>query len=559
MQPLSPQEMLYYPAVFQKIDQDQDGVVPSGETGQWLQQLVLSSVTDPNAAGPLFALMWEISTNMPLASRHPMAPVQPQEFFLMMRSMACIQNGATPQTLKQMVAAHTGTPLPTFGAITFETLCPDAAAQSAQASAPAQEAFAAPASQFQEPPPQPVPQPVTEAPQATPSFSNESLEEWSMDLEEWGDHQFTFRNADLDGDGKLSGGEAAPLLSRSGADRSVLHKVWTLVDQDSDGFISSSEFCAGMHLSFAASKGRALPSQCPQSLLVRPSDGPKKPSVDLNSLNTGLGNASIGASLEDAPLPPLGGDVSSNFGQPQANAFGQPQGFGQPAGGAFGQPQQQMPASNDAFGQPAGGAFGQPQADTGAFGQPAGAAFGQPQQNSDFGSFGQPQQPAGQGDGFGAFGQPGNSQVESSPFGQPQADTGAFGQPAVSNAFAQPQSDTGAFGPLPTSQHVESSPFGQPQGEGSAFGAASADSGAFGQPAEGRRYSLEDAVANLESEEQEAAGVCMQEGWREAACIQEGWREGGLMPGWETMWAMYDTPLLALLGSTVRAPWPIHC
>ena len=75
-----------------------------------------------------------------------------------------------------------------------------------------------------------------------------------MDLEEWGDHQFTFRNADLDGDGKLSGGEAAPLLSRSGADRSVLHKVWTLVDQDSDGFISSSEFCAGMHLSFAASK-----------------------------------------------------------------------------------------------------------------------------------------------------------------------------------------------------------------------------------------------------------------------------------------------------------------
>jgi len=301
------------------------------------------------------------------------------------------------------------------------------------------------------------PEPPTSLPAS--AFSDDNLEDWSMSLDEWTDHQFTFRNADYDGDGKLNGHEAAPILTKLGADKMQLRHIWTMVDQDSDGFISSKEFCAAMHLAGAAANGRPLPSSLPVQLTVRPDSSPKakRAAEPIASLEQGVGSLGLGQQLEDAPLPPLGATADTGaFGQPQQqNAFGQPQ------------QQQQQPQDTGAFGQPQQqNAFGQPQQQQ---------QFQQPQ---DTGAFGQSQQQN-------AFGQPQQQQQ----FQQPQ-DTGAFGQPQQQNAFGQPQQ--------------QQQQFQQPQ-----------DTGAFGQPQQnefGRQdsQSLEAAVAKLEAqptEEEQAAQI----------------------------------------------------
>ena len=131
--------MEYYPKIFQKIDTDGDGQVPSGECGQWLQNVILQLKSDPAIAQPLFAVLWQLSTGTPLEQTNPTAPVQGPHFFNMMRCVACIQQGATAETLVQLASAHTGTPLPTFGPITYETLCGgDGAAAAEQPQQPQQ-------------------------------------------------------------------------------------------------------------------------------------------------------------------------------------------------------------------------------------------------------------------------------------------------------------------------------------------------------------------------------------------------------------------------------------
>ena len=130
-----------------------------------------------------------------------------------------------------------------------------------------------------------------------------------MTLDEWSEHQYTFRNADYDGDGKLSGHEAAPILTKLGTDKMNLRKIWTLVDQDSDGYISSKEFCAAMHLAAASSNGRPVPSTLPAQLLVRPDPEAKaraqraQEEIDRASAGVGdltIGGAGLGGGLEDA-------------------------------------------------------------------------------------------------------------------------------------------------------------------------------------------------------------------------------------------------------------------
>ena len=127
MNPLTQQEMEFYPAIFKMVDQDKDGVILSMEAVPWLQSVVLASKNgDVSVAGPLFQMLWQLSTGAALATRNPQQPVAAPEFMWMMRSVACIQAGATVNNLIQCVRNHCGLPLPVFWNISYETLCPGA-------------------------------------------------------------------------------------------------------------------------------------------------------------------------------------------------------------------------------------------------------------------------------------------------------------------------------------------------------------------------------------------------------------------------------------------------
>ena len=64
-----------------------------------------------------------MATGAPLQTRQANQPIAAQEFYNSMRGIACIQNGAnTPQLLMQEMPRHAGSPLPSFGQVTFQAL-----------------------------------------------------------------------------------------------------------------------------------------------------------------------------------------------------------------------------------------------------------------------------------------------------------------------------------------------------------------------------------------------------------------------------------------------------
>ncbi|KAF7555738.1 hypothetical protein G7046_g6480 [Stylonectria norvegica] len=178
----------------------------------------------------------------------------------------------------------------------------------------------------------------------------------------------------------------------------------------------------------------------------------------------------------------------SAFGQPSALGQ-QPNPFGAPA---FGQPAQ--PSSASPFGQPSQPtpAFGQPSQPVSAFGQPSQAAqaatpfaqpsqapsaFGQPSalgaKPNPFGApaFGQPSQPAAQGNAFGqpsqlgqnagAFASAANPTTNVSPFGS----MGAGNNASTANPFGAPstnQQNTTTSNPFASAGNAAPVPFGQP-------------------------------------------------------------------------------------------------
>ena len=85
----------------------------------------------------------------------------------------------------------------------------------------------------------------------------------SMTVEEWNSYERMFQSADRDGDGRLKGEEAAPILRSVISDRVALRVIWALIDRDKDGLVSSNEFCAGMQLAKGAALGCPLPSAMP--------------------------------------------------------------------------------------------------------------------------------------------------------------------------------------------------------------------------------------------------------------------------------------------------------
>ncbi|EDQ87078.1 uncharacterized protein MONBRDRAFT_38103 [Monosiga brevicollis MX1] len=99
---------------------------------------------------------------------------------------------------------------------------------------------------------------------ATTSVSTE----WIITMSKQAEYRNIFASAGPV-DGKLSGASAKEVLVKSRLDPSVLGRIWTLSDIDSDGYLDEEEFCVAMHLCHECLGGQELPSKLPD-LLVPP-------------------------------------------------------------------------------------------------------------------------------------------------------------------------------------------------------------------------------------------------------------------------------------------------
>jgi len=401
--PFTPDEQAYYAAVFKQVDKDSDGVIPSGECGQWLQSVLMQTpgVNQPDMPN-LFGTMWQLATGAPLMNRNAMQPVAPQEWFFMMRGMACIQNGATQAAmLMQQLPKHAGHPLPAFGGVTFQSIFnrdpSGGPAPAPVAPAPAAPPFLQPTSNessaFSSGGGAAVLAPTSSSSafsdDAPSNFTSGFEEEWEMSQDEWNEYKMMFRNADTRGNSRLKGSEAAKYMMNYGLEKSQLKEIWDLIDRDSDGWVSAAEFSAGMHIVTKASRGHKLPAKCPPELLIPPNErASKAPSKSLPPLEGNKGPIDLASAFKvEAPAAPA----------PQQQQ--QQPGFG----GNF--PQQGVPQQQDGMPQQGGNAFGQISQQAGqpgmpqqqqpkAFGAPAGQPPAQPSAFGDFRATNAPQQSA---------------------------------------------------------------------------------------------------------------------------------------------------------------------
>ncbi|CAM9141989.1 unnamed protein product [Choristocarpus tenellus] len=94
-----------------------------------------------------------------------------------------------------------------------------------------------------------------------------SSDAYGMSSQEKSKYEMLFPTFDTDGDGFVTGQEAAALFSKSRLPRQQLRHVWELTDADKDNKLSLEEFCVGMHLIVCVSKkGLPMPSTLPPSL-----------------------------------------------------------------------------------------------------------------------------------------------------------------------------------------------------------------------------------------------------------------------------------------------------
>jgi len=67
--------------------------------------------------------------------------------------------------------------------------------------------------------------------------------------------------ADLDRDGKISGGEGAPFLRKSGLPDNLLERIWDLADSSKTGYLQPREFAIAMRLVTLAQEGKPVELQ----------------------------------------------------------------------------------------------------------------------------------------------------------------------------------------------------------------------------------------------------------------------------------------------------------
>ncbi|XP_024524130.1 actin cytoskeleton-regulatory complex protein pan1 isoform X2 [Selaginella moellendorffii] len=79
-----------------------------------------------------------------------------------------------------------------------------------------------------------------------------------------------FRQADVDGDGRISGMEAIAFFRGAGLPQIVLAKIWQLADQAQRGFLTKPEFFHALKLVTVAQSGRELTPEISRAALLGP-------------------------------------------------------------------------------------------------------------------------------------------------------------------------------------------------------------------------------------------------------------------------------------------------
>jgi len=80
------------------------------------------------------------------------------------------------------------------------------------------------------------------------------------------DYRKDFEKIDINGTGKISGGQAKDMMVQSKLPSNVLHKIWTLADVDKDGALTVYEFSLAMHFIKMRLDGQDLPPVLPAHL-----------------------------------------------------------------------------------------------------------------------------------------------------------------------------------------------------------------------------------------------------------------------------------------------------
>lgn len=133
-----------------------------------------------------------------------------------------------------------------------------------------------------------------------------------------------FRRADLDRDGRISGGEAVGFFQGSGLPQATLAKIWQFSDQNRAGFLSRQEFINALKLVTVAQTGRDLTPELVKAAL----NGPAASQIPPPRINT----PAPPAAQAPAPAP------QGNYGQQFPAQSGHAQQFN--SQGAYGQPTQ---------------------------------------------------------------------------------------------------------------------------------------------------------------------------------------------------------------------------
>ncbi|OQR89877.1 hypothetical protein ACHHYP_05981 [Achlya hypogyna] len=267
-----------------------------------------------------------------------------------------------------------------------------------------------------------VPPPAMPAPPSAPSYAILDDEKTKYNA--------IFAQYDTDGDGFITGPEAAALFQMSGLDRESLRVVWTLADRTADGRLDLTEFYIAMHFIVCVTKrGMSLPPAVPyemeQSLRLPVSRG--------NSFQQPPQQAiSRGNSFQQPPQP---GSRANSFGQSQGS-FGQSQGSFVQSQGSFGQ-------SQGSFGQ-SQGSFGPPQGSFGSFGQSHGGSAPSP---AGFGS--NPSAAPATEVGFSAFDALAPDATPEKPSAEPRHDFAAPDVTAPLPIGVAPSSALGGFNATP--------------------------------------------------------------------------------------------------------------
>ena len=194
-------------------------------------------------------------------------------------------------------------------------------------------------------------------------------------------YQQMFQQHDKNGDGKLAGGEIAPLLLSLNPPKELLKDIWALADADRDGTLNREEFFVAVYLTERAREGRKPPASLPAGPFPpvaqqqpRSMAAPAQLSAEL----FGGGEARVSGGAGEGPSGVTSGQMGQGGQMDQMGQFGQMGGRQMEVmGGQMGQMGGQMGQMGGQMGQ-MGGQMGQMGGQMGQMGGQMGQIGGPP-------------------------------------------------------------------------------------------------------------------------------------------------------------------------------------